>query len=85
MRTLTVCKGCGAQMQGQDSNGNPICVACYGIKEYSSIPVEVEMPEQFTCTECGVTTPTVELLKRWRVIPFADTKGHYYCGCRGWD
>ena len=82
---LIVCKGCGQQMQAVDKNGNPSCVTCIGLNPDNSIPIEVEMPDEFTCDSCNKTTKTEELLKRCREIPFATKDGRYYCGCRGWE
>lgn len=86
MPTMTVCKGCGIQMEAIDKNGKPACPICLGISPDNSVPMEIEMPDSFTCVYCKKTTPTEELLRQWKHIPFAEpSKRKYYCGCRGWD
>ena len=84
--TMTACKGCGGSMMAIDKNGKPVCTTCAGLSPDSSIPIEVEMPDTWKCSQCGKETTTEALLRRWVVIPFANaTRGTYYDGCRGWD
>ena len=85
MTTITVCKGCRQQMQAVDAQGKPACVTCIGLSPESGVPIEVQMPEAFTCDICKVSTSTDEILKEWKDVPFATADGHYYCGCRGGD
>ena len=82
---LIVCKGCGQQMQGTQEDGSPVCITCFGMDENNSIPIEVEMPNEFRCDICKKVAKTEALLKQWKKIPFATKDGRYYCGCRGWN
>lgn len=82
---IVVCKRCGTAMGAVDEKGNPCCTTCIG-EPNSGVPVEVDLPDVFECCYCHMSISTVELLKRWKSIPFAEPlRGLYYCGCRGWD
>ena len=83
---MIVCKGCGTRMMAKDENGNASCAICIGINKDSGIAIEVNLPAQLRCIDCKRVSETVNLLKRWKSIPFVNpSEGTYYCGCRGWE
>ena len=81
---MKVCKGCGEVPMAIDNYGNPSCITCFGISPDSGILIEVPEPEEYSCDLCKRTYTREELVKKWVRIPFATSKGKFYCGCMGW-
>ena len=88
---------CGHTAQGTDSEGNPVCVICFGIDEGAT--KVAEKPDltgrKAICTACkseesivdsDFDLPFFELReKAIGKIKGNEDKDRYYCGCRGWD
>jgi len=79
---ITVCKGCKGQLNAKDADGIQKCPICFGIKEDSGIPEEVEIADA-KCATCG------KLWVKDKPYGFPPFYNHatktYYCGCKGWD
>jgi len=83
---VTVCKGCGQLMHGISASGTPICAICIGISPDSGIPIEVEVPDEISCDTCGKRWLVSDILKRWKQIPFYNSRSQmFYDGCKGWE
>nr|BDD45027.1 hypothetical protein 16 [Bacillaceae bacterium] len=78
---------CGHTAQGQDQEGNPVCIICVGITNDAKI-VSEDLPNLdgrvAQCCYCSNETksdfnlPFFEYKPTWKV-------DKYYCGCYGWD
>lgn len=78
---------CGHVAQGEDGDGNPVCIICIGIKE-GAREVDPHPPElkgrMAECTDCGKTVESSYDLPFFAHYPDRE-KDSYYCGCWGWD
>lgn len=98
LMTMTVCKGCGAEMNAVDDfTGKPACLICIGGKD-NSVPSEVDAPERLTC-HCGATAELGRDLSYRitlpdgspgpefdRSLPFMNaTTKKFYCGHDKWN
>jgi hypothetical protein len=83
---ITICKGCGNTMMGDDADGKPVCLLCTGISPDSGIPVEIELPYTLHCSTCGKEWSVRDILRKWTTIPFYNhTSQTFYDGCEGWE
>jgi len=77
---------CGHSANGEDENGNPVCVICAGITPDAKIVADTPNLEGRTarCTYCGREAPSSTNLAFFEYRP-DQPYDEYYCGCYGWD
>lgn len=77
---------CGHVAQGEDENGNPVCVVCIGIKE-GATEVAENQPDlknrKAECAYCGRKRDSDLSLPFFEYTPEYEYD-KYYCGCKGW-
>lgn len=83
---MAVMMRCGCAAQGKDREGNPVCVAHYGILDGATVVADTpDLTGRVAhCADCGRTTPSDPSLPFFRHQP-TWAQDSYYDGCRGWD